>query len=113
MTRIQAFRVHAFAIALLVIAGTSPAQGSPVRLELAPRAEVAAGETTLASRDVSQWTRMWRMPSATIVPVNVAPSDRAEATRAPAAEDVTAELTLRNLGGHAFTLSYPHRVVGR
>ncbi|MDZ7802088.1 MAG: hypothetical protein U5K81_15020 [Trueperaceae bacterium] len=124
---------------------------------------------------MSQWICLQRMPSSTVVPVNAALSDRAEETRAPAAEDVTAwfelvdvtgasgveialegvdqiwdvtevgaggmafrvfcrvvvavtpleeadaeagqdltaELTLRNLGGYAFTLSYPLRVVGR
>lgn len=175
MTCIRARLVHTFAIALLVVAGGSLAQEPPVRLELTPRAEVPAGEATLVARDVSQWTCLQRMPSATVVPVNVALSDRAEATRAPAAADVTAwfelaevagasgvevalervdqiwdvtevgaggiafrvfcrvvvavtptegtdaeaerdvpaELTLRNLGGYDFTLSFPLRVVGR
>lgn len=90
MHRIRARLVPAFATVLLMVAGGSLAQEPAVRLELTPRAEVPAGTTTLVARDVSQWICMQRMPSAVIVPVNVALSDRAEETRAPAAEDVTA-----------------------
>jgi len=173
MRHIRALLVSTFAAAALVAGGSAFAQ-APLRLELTPRAEVPAGTTTLVARDVSQWTCLQHMPSSTVVPVNVALSDRAEATRAPAAEDVTAwfelaevagvpsvdvtlervdqiwdvtevgaggiafrifcrvvvavtplgeadagtgrdvsvEVTVRNLGEHAFTLSYPLRVVG-
>jgi len=173
MRHIRALLVSTFAAAALVAGGSAFAQ-APLRLELTPRAEVPAGTTTLVARDVSQWTCLQHMPSSTVVPVNVALSDRAEATRAPAQEDVTAwfelaevagapsvdvtlervdqiwdvtevgaggiafrifcrvvvavtplgeadagtgrdvsvEVTVRNLGEHAFTLSYPLRVVG-
>lgn len=99
MPRIRARLVHTFAILLLVVAGASLAQEPEVRLELTPRAEVPAGTTTLVARDVSQWICMQSMPSAVIVPVNVALSDRAEETRAPAAEDVTAWFELAEVAG--------------
>ena len=163
------------AIALLTASALAQAPAAPVRLERTSPADVPAGTTTLVSHDVSQWICLRRMPSSVVVPVNVRMSDRAERTREPAVEDVsawfelasssgapeiglamsrvdqvwdvtrvgaggiafrvfcrvvlavtprsdagasqptprvaTAEVTLRNLGGHAFTLAYPLRVV--
>lgn len=164
-------------LAVALLPAFAPAQSSsdPMRIEPASPADVPAGTTTLVSRDVSQWTCLMRMPSAVVVPVNVRMSDRAETTREPAVEDVSAwfelagtagapeidvalervdqvwdvtpvgagagyayrifcrvvlavtpggerdsaasqrlatiEVTVRNLGGHAFTLRYPLRVV--
>lgn len=163
------------AIALLTASALAQSPSAPVRIERTSPADVPAGTTTLVSHDVSQWTCLQRMPSSVVVPVNVRLSDRAERTREPAVEDVsawfelasasgtpeiglalervdqvwdvtpvgaggiafrifcrvvlavtpgsdadaspatqrvwTAEVTLRNLGGHAFTLAYPLRVV--
>jgi len=163
------------AVALLAAFALAQAPAAPVRLERTSPADVPASTTTLVSHDVSQWICLRRMPSSVVVPVNVRMSDRAERTREPAVEDVsawfeiasasgtpeiglalsrvdqvwdvtpvgaggiafrvfcrvvlavtprsdagasqptprvaTAEVTLRNLGGHAFTLAYPLRVV--
>jgi hypothetical protein len=166
------------AVALLAAFALAQSPPDPVRVERTSPAETPTGTTTLVSHDVSQWTCLQRMPSSVVVPVNVRMSDRAEATREPAVEDVSdwfelagtsgapeielalervhqvwdvtrvgaegargfafrvfcrvvlavtpsgdaepaeaserlvdAEATLRNLGGHTFTLSYPLRVV--
>jgi hypothetical protein len=167
---------HGLAVALLAASALAQAPAAPVRIELTSPADVPTGTTTLVSHDISQWTCLQRMPSSVVVPVNTRLSDRAEATRAPAVEDVsawfelagtagapeidvalerveqvwdvtpvgigegiafrifcrvvvavtpradtdaadatdrvaTAEVTVRNLGDHEFTLSYPLRVV--
>jgi hypothetical protein len=163
------------AVALLAAFALAQSPADPVRIERTSPADVPAGTTTLVSHNVSPWTCLMRMPSAVVVPVNVRMSDRAEATREPAVEDVsdwfelagtsgapeidlalervdqvwdvtpvgaegargfafrvfcrvvlavtprvnagasdrvaTAEVTLRNLGGHTFASSYPLRVV--
>jgi hypothetical protein len=167
---------HGLAATLLAAAALAQAPAAPVRIELVSPADVPTDTTTLVSHDVSQWTCLRRMPSSVVVPVNTRLSDQAEATRAPAVEDVsawfelagtagapeldvalerveqvwdvtpvgigegvafriycrvvvavtprgdadaadgterlaTAEVTVRNLGEHEFTVSYPLRVV--